>query len=103
MECIRFRGYGWVGSYFVSYLQIGAGFEQTLGFSDVLALQTIIVLVTVVAYMLSAATPINRGVVWLSNISTIVGAFPAIYFLFVGPTVTSINAVKLLLLPVPVK
>ncbi len=73
-------------------LQLGAGFEQTLGFSNGIGLQVIIVLVTMVGYMLSAATPINKGVKWLSNISMVVGACLAIYLLFVGPTITSINS-----------
>lgn len=73
-------------------LQIGAGFEQTLGLSNGLSLQVIIVLITMVAYMISAATPVNKGVKWLSNISMVVGAFLAVYFLLVGPTITSINA-----------
>jgi glycine betaine transporter len=73
-------------------LQIGAGFEQSLGFSNVLSLQLIIIAVTAVAYMLSAATPLEKGVKWLSNISMIVGALLAIYFLVVGPTILIINA-----------
>jgi glycine betaine transporter len=73
-------------------LQIGAGFEQALGFSNVLSLQLIIIAVTAVAYMLSAATPLEKGVKWLSNISMIVGAFLAIYFLVAGPTILIINA-----------
>ncbi|MDP8951877.1 MAG: BCCT family transporter, partial [Actinomycetota bacterium] len=74
-------------------LQIGAGFETSLGFSNVLSLQLItIIAITAVAYMLSAATPINVGVKWLSNISFIVGGFLVVYFLIVGPTVTQINS-----------
>jgi glycine betaine transporter len=73
-------------------LQIGAGFDVSLGFSNMLGLQLIIIAVTAVAYMLSAATPINVGVKWLSNISFIVGGFLVVYFLVVGPTVTQINA-----------
>ncbi len=45
-----------------------------------------------VAYLLSASTPINQGVKWLSNASMIVGGLLALYFLFVGPTVTQLNA-----------
>lgn len=56
-------------------LQIGAGFQESLGFSNTLGLQLTIVIVTVVAYMLSASTPINKGVKWLSNISFVVLAF----------------------------
>ena len=73
-------------------LQIGAGFEQTFGFSNVLGFQLLIIAVTTVAYLLSASTPINQGVKWLSNASLIVGGLLALYFLFVGPTVTQINA-----------
>ena len=73
-------------------LQIGAGLDQVFGFSNVLSLQLVIILVTAVAYMLSAATPINKGVKWLSNMSMIVGAFLALYFLIVGPTVLQLNA-----------
>lgn len=73
-------------------LQIGAGFEQTLGFSNGLSLQLIIIGVTAIAYMLSAATPLNKGVKWLSNISMVLGGFLAIYFLVVGPSILQINA-----------
>ncbi len=52
----------------------------------------IIIAVTAVAYMLSAATPLEKGVKWLSNISMIVGALLAIYFLVAGPTILIINA-----------
>ena len=73
-------------------LQIGAGFDTSLGYSNTLTLQLIIIVVTAVAYMLSAATPIEVGVKWLSNISFIVGAFLVVYLLVVGPTVIQINA-----------
>ena len=73
-------------------LQIGAGFEAALGFSNVLSLQLIIIAITAVAYMLSAATPLEKGVKWLSNISMIVGAFLAIYFFVAGPSILIINA-----------
>ena len=73
-------------------LQIGARFDTALGYSNTLTLQLIIIVVTAVAYMLSAATPINVGVKWLSNISFIVGGFLVVYLLIVGPTVSQINA-----------
>jgi glycine betaine transporter len=73
-------------------LQIGAGFDQTFGFSNVLSFQLLIIGVTTVAYLLSASTPIEKGVRWLSNVSMIVGGLLALYFLFVGPTVTQLNA-----------
>ncbi|CAN5246539.1 glycine betaine transporter OpuD [soil metagenome] len=73
-------------------LQIGAGFGEALGFSNGLGLQLIIISVTIVAYMLSASTPIDKGVKWLSNISFMVGAFLVVYFIAVGPAVTQVNA-----------
>ena len=63
-----------------------------MGYSNTLTLQLIIIVVTAVAYMLSAAAPINVGGKWLSNISFIVGAFLVVYLLVVGPTVTQINS-----------
>ncbi len=68
-----------------------------MGFSNVLSLQLIIIAVTAVTYMLSAATPLEKGVKWLSNIrlrniSMIVGAFLAIDFFVAGPSIFIINA-----------
>ncbi len=73
-------------------LQIGAGFGEALGFSNGLNLQLIIIGVTIVAYMLSASTPLDKGVKWLSNISFIVGASLVVYFIVVGPAVIQVNA-----------
>ena len=73
-------------------LQIGAGFDTSLGYSNTLTLQPIIIVGIAVAYMLSAATPTLSGVKWLSNISFIVGGFLVVYLLIVGPTVSQINA-----------
>ena len=73
-------------------LQIGAGFDTSLGYSNTLTLQLIIIVGTAVAYMLSAATPTLISVKWLSNISFIVGGFLVVYLLIVGPTVSQINA-----------
>ncbi len=73
-------------------LQIGAGFDQTFGIPNGIGLQLIIIAVTAAGYMISASTPIEKGVNRLSQASIYVAAVVLLFFLIVGPTVTQINA-----------
>jgi glycine betaine transporter len=45
-----------------------------------------------VAYMLSASTPINKGVNFLSQASIYLAALLLLFFIIVGPTIVQINA-----------
>ncbi len=72
-------------------LQIGAGLGKAFGLSDGLVLQLIIIAVTAVAYMLSASTPIEKGVNYLSQGSMYLAFFLLAYFLVVGPTLLQLN------------
>ena len=73
-------------------LQIGAGFGESLGIPNGIGLQLIIIGVTTVAFMLSASTPINKGVNYLSQASIYLAGILLLYFIVLGPTVVQINA-----------
>ncbi len=73
-------------------LQIDAGLGQSLGFPTGLGPQLLIIGVTTIAYMLSASTPINKGVNFLSQASIYMAAILLLFFVVVGPTVVQINA-----------
>jgi glycine betaine transporter len=51
----------------------------------------IIIAITAIAYMLSALTPINKGVNILSQTSMYVAFFLLVYFVVVGPTLLQLN------------
>jgi glycine betaine transporter len=73
-------------------LQIDAGLGQSLGFPTGLGPQLVIIGFTMVAYMLSASTPINKGVNFLSQASIYLAALLLLFFIIVGPTIVQINA-----------
>src|SRR5918998_176714 len=73
-------------------LQIEAGLSQAFGAPEGLGVQLGIMGVTAAAYMLSAATPIERGIRGLSNLSMVLAVMLLGYFLVVGPTVLEFNA-----------
>src|SRR5918998_1692754 len=73
-------------------LQIGAGVGESLGIPNGIGLQLIIIGVTTVAFMLSASTPINKGVNYLSQASIYLAGILLLYFIVLGPTVVQINA-----------
>jgi glycine betaine transporter len=73
-------------------VQIGAGFDETFGIPNAIGLQLIIIAVTAAGYMISASTPVSKGVNYLSQASIYVAAVLLIFFLVTGPTVTQINA-----------
>ena len=72
-------------------LQIEAGLSQAFGAPEGLGVQLGIMGVTAAAYMLSAATPLERGIRSLSNLSMVVAVMLLGYFLVVGPTVLELN------------
>ena len=83
---------GVAGSLGGGTLQIDAGLSQVFGLPSGLGLQLGIILVTGVAYMLSASTPIEKGVNFLSQASIYLAFFLVVYFLVVGPTLLQLNA-----------
>jgi glycine betaine transporter len=72
-------------------LQIDAGLGRTFGLPSGIGLQLIVIAVTAAAYMLSASTPINKGVNLLSQTSMYVAFFLLVYFIVVGPTLLQLN------------
>jgi glycine betaine transporter len=73
-------------------LQIDAGLGEAFGLPSGIALQLIIIAITAVAYMLSASTPINKGVNILSQTSMYIAFALLVYFIIVGPTLLQLNA-----------
>jgi glycine betaine transporter len=73
-------------------LQIDAGLGEAFGLPSGIALQLIVIAVTAVAYMLSASTPINKGVNILSQTSMYIAFALLVYFIIVGPTLLQLNA-----------
>ncbi len=73
-------------------LQINAGLGAVFGLPDGLGLQLVIIGVTAVAYMLSASTPLEKGINWLSQASMVLATGLLLYFLvLVGPTLLALN------------
>ncbi len=72
-------------------LQIEAGLSQAFGAPEGLGVQLSIMGITAAAYMLSAATPLDRGIRGLSNLSMVMAVMLLGYFLVVGPTLLELN------------
>jgi glycine betaine transporter len=72
-------------------LQLEAGLSQAFGAPEGVGVQIGIIGITAAAYMLSAATPVERGIRGLSNLSMVVAVMLLGYFLVVGPTVLELN------------
>ena len=83
---------GVAGSLGSGTLQIDAGLSQVFGLPSGLGLQLGIIAVTGVAYMLSASTPVEKGVNFLSQASIYLAFFLIVYFVIVGPTLLQLNA-----------
>jgi len=73
-------------------LQIDAGLNQSFGTPSGTGMQLGIIAVTAVAYMLSASTPVERGVQTLSNVSMIMAFFLLVYFFVVGVPLLALNS-----------
>ncbi len=72
-------------------LQIGAGLAAVFGLENTVGLQMAIIVVTAAAYMLSASTPIEKGINWLSQASMVLAVALLLYFVAVGPTLLGLN------------
>jgi glycine betaine transporter len=73
-------------------LQITAGLHEAFGLPTGLGMQLAIVGVTAVAYLLSASTPLERGIQGLSNLSMGLALLFLGYVVVVGPTVLEMSA-----------
>jgi glycine betaine transporter len=73
-------------------LQIAAGLNAVFGIPSVIPVLLVIIAVTAVAYMLSASTPLEKGINFLSQTSMYVAFLLLAYFFVVGPTVLQLNA-----------
>ncbi len=73
-------------------LQIAAGLNSVFGIPSTIILLLIIIAVTAVAYMLSASTPLDKGINILSQASMYLAVVLLVYFLIVGPTILQLNS-----------
>lgn len=73
-------------------LQIDAGLHAAFGVPSGVGLQLGIIAVTAAAYMLSASTPIEKGVNFLSQSSMVLAVLLLLFVLVVGPTLLQLNA-----------
>lgn len=72
-------------------LQINAGLAEVFGLPSGIGAQLGIIAVTAVAYLVSAMTPIRRGIRGLSNLSIVLAVLLLGWFAVVGPTVLQLN------------
>src|ERR687894_791550 len=73
-------------------LQIAAGLNTVFGVPSTITVLLIIIAATAIAYMLSASTPLDKGINLLSQASMYVAAVLLVYFIIVGPTILQLNA-----------
>jgi len=73
-------------------LQLDAGLGAAFGAPSGLTLQLIIIAVTAVGYMLSASTPLEKGINWLSQASMVLAGLLLVVFFVLGPTLLQLNA-----------
>jgi glycine betaine transporter len=73
-------------------LQIAAGLNAVFGIPRAIPVLLVIIAVTAVAYMLSASTPLEKGINFLSQTSMYLAFLLLAYFFVVGPTVLQLNA-----------
>jgi len=73
-------------------LQIASGLDSVFGIPSTVLVMPIIIAVTAVAYMISASTPLDKGINFLSQMSMYVAFVLLVYFLIVGPTLRQLNS-----------
>ena len=73
-------------------LQINAGLGEVFGVPSGTVLQMVIIAITAVGYMLSASTPIEKGVNYLSQASIVLAVVLMAYFIVLGPTLLQLNS-----------
>lgn len=79
--------FGVAGAITMGTFQIQTGLSLVFGVSPVsTAVATAILLVLVAAYLSSAATSLDKGIKWLSNINIVIALLLGAFFLIAGPT-----------------
>jgi len=73
-------------------LQINAGLGEVFGVPIGIPVQMIIIAVTAVGYMLSASTPVEKGVNLLSQASIVLAVVLLLYVFILGPTLLQLNS-----------
>src|SRR5918993_1220945 len=73
-------------------LLLTAGLGETFGTPTGIAVQLIVIVVTTVAFMISASTAIEKGINYLSQISMYLAGVLLVFFLVMGPTATQLGA-----------
>jgi glycine betaine transporter len=73
-------------------LQLDSGLDSAFGLTSGTTLQLVIIGVTAAGYMLSASTPIDKGINWLSQASMVLATALLLMFLLLGPTLLELNA-----------
>ena len=73
-------------------LQIASGLNSVFGIPSTVVVLLIIIAVTGVAYMLSASTPLDKGINFLSQASMYLAFLLLVYFLIIGPTLLQLNS-----------
>ncbi len=73
-------------------LQINAGLGEVFGIPSGTTLQMAIIAITAIGYMLSAATPIDKGVNILSQLSIVLAVVLLAYIVVLGPTLLQLNS-----------
>ena len=73
-------------------LQIASGLNSVFGIPSTVVVLLIIIAVTRVAYMLSASTPLDKGINFLSQASMYLAFLLLVYFLIIGPTLLQLNS-----------
>jgi len=91
--------FGVAGSLGMGVLQLQAGLHVVAGTSADSTLMALgILCALVISYMISAATSLDKGIKWLSNINMLLAAALVLYVLITGPTdyvlATFVNALS---------
>jgi glycine betaine transporter len=73
-------------------LQIASGLNTVFNVPSTITVLLVIIAVTAVAYMLSASTPIDKGINYLSQASMYLAVLLLVYFFIVGPTLLQLNS-----------
>ena len=73
-------------------LQIASGLNSVFGVPSTILVLLIIIAITGVAYMVSASTPLDKGINILSQASMYLALLLLVYFLIVGPTLLQLNS-----------
>jgi len=79
--------FGVAGSITMGILQLQAGLHIVFGVDlDSMVVASVILVVLVASYMASAATSLDKGIKWLSNINVVIALLLASFVLLSGPT-----------------